>query len=577
MKKTLLVLTAVLMMASTVFAQELKMPVKKHQGKVAVSSLNLNRAANNASASKSTINVVCSEMEITDFTAESGYGDWYVEMATADGSYVIYFDILTTSLVPGTTYVLTDMDADYTIMVDYINQQYVTPTAASFTLTVDGDGLQHVVASISGDDGNTYNITYDEQPVPTEATDTIDMVMTTNIEIVDATATQSVFQFVGENATNLVYAAFYSNQIPGTYTNDDIYLDYTAIYDINTELEVSRVVSGDAVVTATTDGYQFEAYYLCMDAHCYHVSMTYTIPVAEDTTDIVIVGAELADYTASMGVFQFMGENANYAVYATFYGDQIPGTYTTDDVYGPDQNTTIVDMATMEPVANIYSVDATVSATNNGYVLDGYFLFTNNHCYHVNMTYETPVAEDTIELVIPTSELEDYSDYDGSYLFFGTTADQQYAAQITYFANQITGSFTFDDFDASYTFIAEGQSHKTVFDGNLNVTATANGYHLDAYLLCTDNHCYHVNMDYYTSGINDVNDVKVAVYPNPATEKINVVADGVQEINVIDANGRTVMTSAQAGSIDVSALANGIYMVRTITNNGVNVQRIVKK
>ena len=576
MKKTLLVLTAVLMMASTVFAQELKMPVKKQQGKVAVSSLNLNRAANNASASKSTINVVCNEMEITDFTAESGYGDWYVEMATADGSYVIYFDILTTSLVPGTTYTYTDMDANYTIMVDYINQQYVTPTAASFTLTVGADGLQHVVASISGDDGNTYNITYDEQPVPTEATDTIDMVMTTNIEIVDATATQSVFQFVGENATNLVYAAFYSNQIPGTYTNDDIYLDYTAIYDINTELEVSRVVSGDAVITATTDGYQFEAYYLCMDAHCYHVSMTYVPPVATDTIDIVITdGVELNDLTAVMGAFQFMGANEEYGVSATFYGSQVPGTYTTDDIYA--DYTAIYDPYTGQDVSTVYSGDAEVTATTDGYQLEAYYLCTDNHCYHVSMTYTIPVAEDTIELVIPTSEFEDYSDYDGSYLFFGTTADQQYAAQITYFANQITGSFTFDDFDASYTFIAEGQSQKTVFDGNLNVTATANGYHLDAYLLCTDNHCYHVNMDYYTSGINDVNDVKVAVYPNPATEKINVVADGVQEINVIDANGRTVMTSAQAGSIDVSALANGIYMVRTITNNGVNVQRIVKK
>lgn len=78
-------------------------------------------------------------------------------------------------------------------------------------------------------------------------------------------------------------------------------------------------------------------------------------------------------------------------------------------------------------------------------------------------------------------------------------------------------------------------------------------------------------------GINDVENAQVSVYPNPATTQLNVVAEGVNEIQVIDVNGSIVMSRHQAGAIDISNLSNGIYVVRTLTNEGVNVQKIVKK
>ena len=37
------------------------------------------------------------------------------------------------------------------------------------------------------------------------------------------------------------------------------------------------------------------------------------------------------------------------------------------------------------------------------------------------------------------------------------------------------------------------------------------------------------------------------------------------------------MSHTNGGVIDMSNLANGIYMVRTVTNNGVSVKKIVKK
>lgn len=79
------------------------------------------------------------------------------------------------------------------------------------------------------------------------------------------------------------------------------------------------------------------------------------------------------------------------------------------------------------------------------------------------------------------------------------------------------------------------------------------------------------------NAINDVNDINVALYPNPTTSKLNITAEGIQEINVLDINGRVVMTANNTNVIDMSELSNGCYFVRVITNEGVSTQKIVKK
>lgn len=78
-------------------------------------------------------------------------------------------------------------------------------------------------------------------------------------------------------------------------------------------------------------------------------------------------------------------------------------------------------------------------------------------------------------------------------------------------------------------------------------------------------------------GIEDVDNVNVSVYPNPANDVLNIEGEGIQEVELMDVNGRTVMTTANAGSLNISNLASGIYVVRVITNNGISTQKIVKK
>lgn len=78
-------------------------------------------------------------------------------------------------------------------------------------------------------------------------------------------------------------------------------------------------------------------------------------------------------------------------------------------------------------------------------------------------------------------------------------------------------------------------------------------------------------------GISSASEANVNLYPNPTTNVLNIEAEGVQEVHVIDINGRTAMVEKNVSSINMSNLANGVYYVRVITNNGVSSQKVVKK
>ena len=79
-----------------------------------------------------------------------------------------------------------------------------------------------------------------------------------------------------------------------------------------------------------------------------------------------------------------------------------------------------------------------------------------------------------------------------------------------------------------------------------------------------------------TASISEVENANVVLYPNPVTSVLNIEAQGIQEVNVLDVNGRTVIT-ANSNRIDMSNLANGVYFVRVITAEGVSTQKIAKK
>lgn len=79
-----------------------------------------------------------------------------------------------------------------------------------------------------------------------------------------------------------------------------------------------------------------------------------------------------------------------------------------------------------------------------------------------------------------------------------------------------------------------------------------------------------------TVGINGVESAVVNAYPNPTSSMLNIQAEGLKEVSLLDLNGRVLMTQSQS-TLDMSKLANGIYFIRVITENGTATQKVVKR
>lgn len=82
-------------------------------------------------------------------------------------------------------------------------------------------------------------------------------------------------------------------------------------------------------------------------------------------------------------------------------------------------------------------------------------------------------------------------------------------------------------------------------------------------------------------GTVELNSNSVSVYPNPATDVVNIKMNNgetAQSISVANLTGQNVMTSKAANSINVSFLPAGVYVVKVVDSKGVtHMTKVVKK
>jgi len=85
-----------------------------------------------------------------------------------------------------------------------------------------------------------------------------------------------------------------------------------------------------------------------------------------------------------------------------------------------------------------------------------------------------------------------------------------------------------------------------------------------------------------TASVKDLASSKLSVYPNPATNVINVNGANalVNNVAIVDINGRTVKSVKFAGvaeaQVNVSDLASGVYVMTIASDKGTTTQKIVK-
>lgn len=112
-----------------------------------------------------------------------------------------------------------------------------------------------------------------------------------------------------------------------------------------------------------------------------------------------------------------------------------------------------------------------------------------------------------------------------------------------------------------------------------------NGRYLSAWGIQNNNAIFAACIDLKgtpTTGVDNVEADKnmvTAIYPNPATDVINIELDADSEatISILDLQGRTIMSetaTAVQRTIDVAGLAEGVYLLNVSTENGRETHKI---
>ncbi len=91
---------------------------------------------------------------------------------------------------------------------------------------------------------------------------------------------------------------------------------------------------------------------------------------------------------------------------------------------------------------------------------------------------------------------------------------------------------------------------------------------------------YTLNGDCDVLGVNESALAQISVYPNPATDVINIKTPSniqVTGATLYDLLGKNTGVVMANGQVDVSALSRGVYMLTIETNEGSLTQKIVKR
>ena len=220
--------------------------------------------------------------------------------------------------------------ANYIMFVDGTDTAYVDFLDLNAVVTKE-DKTYKLVADALGNDTIMYHITMSyTKPDPT---DTIDIVATNMV--VDE------FDFFGQlwctvSASNDEYTVSLdmANGLPmGELTSEDFNVEYSSVYRIADAEEIVFEEIISATVSEVEGKPAVKAQVVGVDNIVYNLDLSYVIPEATDTVNVVFEEVAEAQYYAEYGDYYIYNENENYIVTLDIFADKdtVVGEYTADD------------------------------------------------------------------------------------------------------------------------------------------------------------------------------------------------------------------------------------------------------
>ncbi|MCQ2344487.1 MAG: T9SS type A sorting domain-containing protein [Paludibacteraceae bacterium] len=360
-----------------------------------------------SAAFAATIDVAATRVQ-TEFYDEDN--DFFIILKNS--AYEFRFDIVcaqgSQDIVDGQTYTFDDMLADYSWGQVLATEAYIEYESASLTRV--GDSY---TATVVGNDGNTYNITYTYTPPITDPTDTVTVDMTSNYSnrAYDLIATAGAIQLIGySNDGYLMNVVFYTNTFAGSYTLEDRYQDdkyfvlvsnYDPTTGKGTEILCNNLL--EATVTGTAANCTAHIKWVADDGTMYDISFDYVEPTPQTqetftATDLVISqnsNYELYQMFYGVYVYDFQASNGSLILYGNTYSelDDSPyGEWTYDEGYTLDFN--LYDAETGMADAAPFNGELTIAKNGTTVSVTGTSLFYGNVQWTFNVTGDASAVED---------------------------------------------------------------------------------------------------------------------------------------------------------------------------------------
>jgi hypothetical protein len=401
---------------------------------------------------------------ITDY-AENFYAsgnDVWVKLYDADGN-IYYFDVVvaegTNELALGQTYTLADMLTNYSYMKNAEGGK-MAYASASLTKTVsmyEEQELVHFDAAFTDTLGNNYTLAYQQAPFIITG-DTIDVVFTGNAN--KPVYAQGLCQLSAENDDYKIAFTFPSAEgaPAGTYTEDDMNIQYTYVNDF-------EAVSAHCVVVENDGAIALEGWILAADGNVYHVTFSFTAPTAQSFETITATNLVLDDsYASYFGILMVGASNEDYTVSMYLSSDNYLGTFDAEEVS--------LSIKDADGKIEIYEGTITVANTADGVSITGTVLGMNGVQYTLNLTYVIPEATSQ-ETITMSGELTNYEGQ--AWQFIGQTNDKM--VTIAAYATSIPGTYGRSDLMADYTYVVKMVGSDTLYYHmvDANIVVAVNG------------------------------------------------------------------------------------------------------
>lgn len=277
---------------------------------------------------------------------------------------------------------------------------------------------------------------------------------------------------------------------PATQT---LFADFTAATFVKTVDPATGLVN---ITASATDA----------DGNVYNiVYQEQPLPEAQDTVTLSFDTAhtELTDFTRKQGMFQFVGKDANAAVYLAINSDSLVGHYTMDDIntrYTGIMRYNNGDTTVITPLDCQASV--TFAPAENMYIVTAAILGSDTTFYMAYMAYYQKPFEptgDTIDVNITEPMSYKYYKSEGDWYMSGANAEYKvYLDLVNNDSTSPAGNYTLDQALYDYTNVTVLATDTKLELVSLEATVTDVEGRIDvaADMLCLDGNVYHVTMFY---------------------------------------------------------------------------------